>query len=49
MKPKWHNKNFGKSSQDPDYLEDYDAEQDLESYIYWQELKEQLKRENNEN
>lgn len=45
MKPKWHNKNSGKSPQDPDYLEGYDAEEDFERYEEEQELKEQLKRE----
>ena len=41
---KWHNKNSGKSPQDPDYLEDYDAEQDYDEYLYWQELKDDEER-----
>lgn len=41
----WHNKNLGKSPFDPDYLDDYDPEQDYEDWLDEQERKEQEKRE----
>lgn len=41
---KWRNKNFGKSPFDPEYDRDYDAEEDYEEYLYWQELKDDEKR-----
>lgn len=41
----WKNKNFGKSPQDPDYLEGYDAESDYEAYCEALEEREQQKRE----
>ena len=45
MKHEWHDKNLGKSPQDPDYREGYDPVSDLEQYEAEQELKEQLKQE----
>lgn len=42
----WKNKNFGKSPQDPDYLEDYDPEEDYDRYMDEVELKE-MAREGN--
>lgn len=41
----WKNKNFGKSPQDPDYLEDYDAEEDYDCWFNEQELKQNIKDE----
>jgi len=43
---KWKDKNFGKCPQDPDYLEDYDAEEDYDRYLDEVELKE-MEREGN--
>ena len=41
----WKNKNYGKSSFDPDYRDDYDAETDKEAYDEACEEREQRKRE----
>lgn len=30
---KWKDKNFGKHPADPDYIDDYDPEEDYERYI----------------
>ena len=43
---KWRNRNFGKSVFDPDYLQDYDAEEDYENWIDEQEHKFEYEREN---
>ena len=43
---KWKDKNFGKSPFDPDYIDDYDAEEDRERFEFEQELKE-MAREGN--
>ena len=45
MKHEWHDKNLGKSPQDPDYLEGYNSEEDLERYEEEQELRRMLKKE----
>ena len=42
MKPR--NKNFGKSPFDPDYDDEFDYEEQLEEYLYWQELKDDERR-----
>lgn len=44
----WRDKNFGKSPFDPDYREDYDADEDLSRYERECEEREELKRERNE-
>jgi len=44
---KWKDKNFGKHPQDPDYIDDYDPEEDYERYIDEQEHKFEYERENN--
>ena len=43
MKP--HNPNLGKSPFDPDYREDYNADDELARYEYECEEREQLKQE----
>lgn len=42
---KWHNKNYGKSPFDPDYLDSYDPSVDKEAYDEACEEREQQKRE----
>ena len=42
---KWRNKNAGKSPSDPDYLENYNAEEDFEAFCSATEDREQLKKE----
>lgn len=42
----WRNKNYGISPFDPDYIEDYDAEQDYDAYCEACEEREEAKREN---
>lgn len=42
---RWHNKNRGRHPQDPEYIDDYDPEQDYEDWLEEQERKEQEKRE----
>lgn len=42
----WKDKNFGKSPFDPDYLDDYDPEEDYERYCEACEEREDRKREN---
>lgn len=44
---KWRDKNYGKSPFDPDYLDDYDAEQDYERYCESCEEREEQRRESN--
>ena len=44
---KWRDKNYGKSPFDPDYIEDYDREEDYENYITACEEKYEWERENN--
>lgn len=41
----WRNKNFGKSSFDPDYRDNYDADADREAYDEAYEERESRKRE----
>ena len=41
----WHNKNYGLSPFDPDYIDDYDAEQDYDAYCEACEEREQEKME----
>ena len=45
MRPKWHNKNFGKSPQDPDYLEGYNPNEEFILYEETLEEREHQKRE----
>ena len=40
---KWRDKNFGKRPQDPNYLEDYDPEEDYERYCEAYEEREERK------
>ena len=49
MRPKWHNKNSGKSPQDPSYLEGYDPEKDSETFDEACEAKEEQKKYSHEN
>jgi len=42
---KWRNKNFGKSPFDPDYRDDYNADEDFEAFCSAQEEREQRKKE----
>lgn len=35
----FRDKNFGKHPDDPDYIRDYDAEEDYERYLFEMELK----------
>lgn len=41
---KWKDKNSGKHPSDPEYDHDYDAEEDYDEYLYWQELKDDEER-----
>ena len=43
---KYRNKNFGKSPFVPDYIQDYNPEEDYERYIDEQEWKFEYEREN---
>ena len=36
---KWKDKNAGKHPDDPDYIRDYDAEEDYDRYLFEMELK----------
>ena len=47
MTMKWKDKNFGKHPADPDYIDDYDPEEDYERYCEALEDKAEYKRENN--
>lgn len=41
----WRNKNFGLSPFDPDYRDDYDAEDDYNRYVDEAELRYELEKE----
>lgn len=41
----YHNKNFGKSPFDPDYLDGYDADEDYDAYCTALEEREEYKKE----
>ena len=43
---KWKDENFGKCPQDPDYLEDYDAEEDYDRYLDEIDARYQFEKEN---
>lgn len=36
---RWHSKQRGRHPQDPEWIDDYDPEEDYDEYLYWQELK----------
>ena len=44
---RWHGKNRGKHPLDPEYIDDYDAEEDYENWLDEQEHKFEYERENN--
>lgn len=46
MTMKWRDKNFGKHPADPDYIDDYDPEEDYNRWEWEQEMKFQFEREN---
>ena len=43
---RFRDKNYGKSPFDPDYIEDYDREEDYEAYVTACEEKYEFEREN---
>ena len=43
---RWHSKQRGKHPQDPEWIDNYDPEEDYEDWLDEQERKEDFKREN---
>ena len=43
---RFHDKNYGKSPFDPDYVEDYDWQEDYDNYLQSVEDRYECKREN---
>lgn len=43
---RWHNKNRGRHPQDPEYIDDYDPEEDYEDFCTALEEREEQRRRN---
>ena len=43
---RWHSKQRGKHPQDPEWVDDYDPEEDYENWLEEQEQKYQFEKEN---